>query len=194
MNLSHDFLNNIINVSSKSDFACYSFIRKNDKILADKASTDVLMDELNKLDMLGKVVIGEGSLDKAPMLYTGEVLGNKKGPKFDIAVDPLEGTNFVANNLPGALTVIAVTNESNLFNAPETYMNKISAKLSEKGVVDLDFSIKKSSKFKKYGVLEWSIGVTNVYDRNNIFYYDRIDAVRVDQLPIIPSIGMSWIF
>jgi fructose-1,6-bisphosphatase II / sedoheptulose-1,7-bisphosphatase len=78
------------------------------------------------------------------MLYIGEKVGTKKGPKMDIAVDPLEGTNFAANNLPGALSVIAIAEKSNLFNAPETYMNKISANIPEKNIIDLDFSIKKN--------------------------------------------------
>ena len=100
--------------------------------------------ELNKIDMNGQVVIGEGSLDEAPMLYTGELLGNKRGPNFDIAVDPLEGTNFVANNLPGAISVIAISEKGNLFNAPETYMNKIATGKIEKDLIDLDYSLKKN--------------------------------------------------
>ena len=94
--------------------------------------------------MKGQIVIGEGELDEAPMLFIGEKLGTNNGPSLDIAVDPLEGTNFAANNLPGALSVIAVANKSNLFNAPETYMNKISANINEKGIIDLDYSIKKN--------------------------------------------------
>jgi fructose-1,6-bisphosphatase II / sedoheptulose-1,7-bisphosphatase len=95
--------------------------------------------------MNGKIVIGEGELDKAPMLYIGELIGTKNGPFFDIAVDPLEGTNFAANNLPGALSVIAVSEQNNLFNAPETYMDKIAVgKNIPKGVVDLDYSVKKN--------------------------------------------------
>ncbi len=144
MTIDAKYLEKFINVTSKAAIASSYLVGKKDKLAADKAAVDAMRTELNKLDMQGKVVIGEGSLDKAPMLYTGEILGNKKGPKFDIAVDPLEGTNFAANNLPGALTVIAVSNESNLFNAPETYMDKISANLNERGVVDLDFSIKKN--------------------------------------------------
>ena len=100
--------------------------------------------ELNKIDMNGTIVIGEGALDDAPLLYTGEKLGNKKGPELDIAVDPLEGTNFAANNLPGAISVIAVSEKGNLFNAPETYMDKIATGKIEKGLVDLYFSIKKN--------------------------------------------------
>ena len=144
MTIDAKYLGKFVNVTSKAAIASYFLVGKKDKLAADKAAVDAMRTELNKLDMQGKVVIGEGSLDKAPMLYTGEILGNRKGPKFDIAVDPLEGTNFAANNLPGALTVIAVANESNLFNAPETYMDKISANLNERGVIDLDFSIKKN--------------------------------------------------
>ena len=90
------------------------------------------------------MVIGEGSLDEAPMLYTGEFLGNKNGPSFDIAVDPLDGTNFAANNLPGAISVIAIAEKGNLFNAPETYMHKIATAKVEKGLIDLDYSLKKN--------------------------------------------------
>ena len=117
---------------------------KNDKIAADKAAVDSMRLELNKIDMKGQIVIGEGELDEAPMLYIGEKLGTMRGPELDIAVDPLEGTNFAAKNLPGALSVIAVSNKNNLFNAPETYMNKISAKVNEPNVIDLDYSISKN--------------------------------------------------
>jgi fructose-1,6-bisphosphatase II / sedoheptulose-1,7-bisphosphatase len=80
------------------------------------------------------------------MLFTGEILGKKNGPEFDIAVDPLEGTNFAANNLPGALSVIAIAEKGNLFKAPETYMHKIATANVEKGLIDLDYSIKKNIK------------------------------------------------
>ena len=95
------------------------------KELADKAAVDAMRNELNKINMKGKVVIGEGELDEAPMLYIGEKVGTNNGPIFDIAVDPLEGTNFAANNLPGALSVIAIAEKGGLFSAPETYMEKI---------------------------------------------------------------------
>ena len=103
-------------------------VGKKDKIAADKAAVDSMRSELNNLDIKGQIVIGEGELDEAPMLYIGEKLGTNNGPEFDIAVDPLEGTNFAANNLPGALSVIAIAEKNNLFNAPETYMEKISTK------------------------------------------------------------------
>ena len=142
MILEKKFEDMILKVSTRSALSSSYFVGKKDKIAADKAAVDTMRSELNKIDMMGKVVIGEGELDEAPMLYIGEKLGSMKGPNIDIAVDPLEGTNFAANNLPGALSVIAIAGKSNLFNAPETYMNKISANVTEKGVVDLDFSIK----------------------------------------------------
>ena len=144
MTIDKKYIDHFINVSSKAALASSYLVGKKDKIAADQAAVDSMRSELNKIDMKGKVVIGEGSLDEAPMLYTGEFLGNKKGPSFDIAVDPLEGTNFAANNLPGAISVIAIAEEGNLFNAPETYMDKIATGKIEKGLIDLDNSLKKN--------------------------------------------------
>tara|TARA_B110000971_G_scaffold162583_1_gene166237 strand:+ start:127 stop:1074 length:948 start_codon:yes stop_codon:yes gene_type:complete len=144
MAIDKKFIEQFIKVSSKAALASSYLVGKKDKIAADKAAVDSMRSELNKIEMNGEVVIGEGALDEAPMLYTGELLGTKKGPNFDLAVDPLEGTNFVANNLPGAITVIAIAEKGNLFNAPETYMDKIATGKVEKGLVDLDYSIKKN--------------------------------------------------
>ena len=144
MTIDKKYLDQFINVTSKAAIASSFFVGKKDKISADKAAVDSMRKELNKVNMSGEVVIGEGSMDEAPMLYTGELLGKKSGPKFDIAVDPVEGTNFVANNLPGALSVIAIAEKGNLFKAPETYMHKIATAKVEKGLVDLDYSIKKN--------------------------------------------------
>jgi fructose-1,6-bisphosphatase II / sedoheptulose-1,7-bisphosphatase len=144
MTIDKKYIDQFINVSSKAALASSYLVGKNDKIAADQAAVDSMRSELNKIDMSGEVVIGEGSLDEAPMLYTGELLGNKNGPYFDIAVDPLEGTNFAANNLPGATSVIAIAEKGNLFNAPETYMDKIATGPIEKGLIDLDFPLKKN--------------------------------------------------
>ena len=144
MTIDKKYIEQIIKVSSKAALASSYLVGKKDKIAADQAAVDSMRSELNKIDMSGEVVIGEGSLDEAPMLYTGELLGNKNGPIFDIAVDPLEGTNFAANNLPGAISVIAIAEKGNLFNAPETYMDKIATGKVENGLIDLDYSIKKN--------------------------------------------------
>ena len=144
MAIDKKFIDLFLNVTSKAALASHFFVGKKDKNAADKAAVDSMRIELNKLNMKGKIVIGEGELDEAPMLYIGEKLGNNNGPELDIAVDPLEGTNFAANNLPGALSVIAVSEKNDLFKAPETYMQKISTKVKEKGVIDLDYSVKKN--------------------------------------------------
>jgi len=144
MTIDKRYINLFHNVSVKAAFASYHQVGKKDKIAADKAAVDAMRNELNKIEMNGEIVIGEGELDEAPMLYIGEKLGNGNGPDLDIAVDPLEGTNFAANNLPGALSVIAVAEKSNLFNAPETYMDKIAISVNKKDIVDLDYSVKKN--------------------------------------------------
>ena len=121
------------------------YIGKNDKKSADKAAVDLMRNELNKIEMKGRIVIGEGELDKAPMLYIGERVGNNKGNEFDIAVDPVEGTNFVAKNLPNSIAVLAVAKKGELFHAPETYMDKIVVGPGlPDNLVDLDNDLEKN--------------------------------------------------
>ena len=147
MTLDKELLNNLVNITSSAAISSFPHVGKKNKELTYKAATDDMRKNLNKLDISGEVVIGEGELDEAPMLYIGEKLGTGKGPFIDIAVDPVEGTNFVANNLPGALSVIAVSNKGNLFHAPETYMNKIAVGNDVPiDAVDLDFSVEKNIK------------------------------------------------
>jgi len=147
MSLNKNLIENLIDITSQAAISCYPHLGKGNKILADKAATDVMRYNLNKLNIDGEVVIGEGELDEAPMLYIGEKLGNTNGQKIDIAVDPVEGTNFVAKNLPGAMSVLAISEKGNLFKAPETYMNKIAfGQNIPKGVIDLDNKIEKNIK------------------------------------------------
>ena len=106
---------------------------------ADQAAVDAMRRELNKLPIDGTVVIGEGELDEAPMLFIGEQVGGKTGPKVDIAVDPLEGTTLCAKNMPGAIATIAMANGGTLLHAPDCYMEKIGIGPGyPKGVIDLD--------------------------------------------------------
>ena len=144
MAIDKNLIDQFIKVTTKAALSSSYLVGKNDKISADKAAVDSMRLELNKMNIQGEIVIGEGELDEAPMLYIGEKIGNKNGPELDIAVDPLEGTNFAANNLPGALSVIAIAEKNNLFKAPETYMEKISTKVNENDVIDLDFTVKQN--------------------------------------------------
>ena len=147
MALNKELIDKIITVTSKAAISCHKFVGKNDKNNADKAATDAMRNEINKLKVNGEVVIGEGELDEAPMLFIGEKLGAGGDLNIDIAVDPLEGTNFVAKNLPGALSVISIAEKGNLFNAPETYMDKLAVtnKVPYEAT-DLDFPIEKNIK------------------------------------------------
>ena len=146
MTIDKKFIDQFSKVTSKAALAASYMVGKKDKNAADQAAVDAMRSELNKIQMTGEIVIGEGKLDEAPMLFTGEILGTKEGPLFDIAVDPVEGTNFVANNLPGGIAVLAISEKGYLFNAPETYMEKIATSKIDKGLIDLDFTLEKNLK------------------------------------------------
>ena len=140
-------LDQIIDVAAKAAYKSSLLKGKGDKNAADQAAVDAMRTELNNMNIYGKVVIGEGEMDEAPMLYIGEILGKTKEPKIDIAVDPLDGTKLAANNQPNAISVISISEEGQLLQAPDTYMDKISVgpNLPE-NIVDLDEDIKKNIK------------------------------------------------
>ena len=138
-------LNKFIKVCERAAFGASKFKGKNDKIAADKAAVDEMRSELNKIDFTGEVVIGEGEMDEAPMLYIGEKVGTGKGKNLDIAVDPLEGTNFAAKNLPNAISVMAVAEKGCLLSAPDTYMEKIAIGAGyPNNIIDLDNTVEKN--------------------------------------------------
>ena len=181
MTIDKRFIDQFTNVTSKAALASSYLIGKKDKIAADKAAVDSMRFELNKINMKGTVVIGEGTLDEAPMLYTGEILGTQNGPTFDIAVDPVEGTNFVANNLPGGIAVLAIAEKGNLFNAPETYMDKIATGKIDKGLIDLDYTLEKNiknlSEFKKKNYSSLTVCILNRPRHKKII--DKLNELNV---------------
>ena len=145
MPLNPEYLKNLVVASEKAAYGAFLHLGKGDKIIADQAAVDQMRMELNKIKMDGTVVIGEGEMDEAPMLYIGEKVGTKEGQKIDIALDPLEGTNFVAKNLPNACSCIAIAEKGNLLAAPDTYMEKIAIGSNlPKNLVDLDNSVEKN--------------------------------------------------
>ena len=114
---------------------------RGDEMAADKAAVDAMRSELNGLDIDGRVVIGEGERDEAPMLFIGEEIGTKNGPKVDIAVDPLEGTTLCAKSMPNSLAVLAMAEGGSLLHAPDIYMEKIAIGPGfEPGLVSLEQS------------------------------------------------------
>ncbi len=145
MNIEKKFIQLFTKVTERGAYGASLFKGKNDKNAADKSAVDEMRTELNKINMKGRIVIGEGEMDEAPMLYINEKVGTNIGEEFDIAVDPLEGTNFTAKNLPNALSVLAVTRKGNLLHAPDIYMEKIAVGPNlPKNLVDLDFGVKKN--------------------------------------------------
>ena len=147
MSIDPSFLEKFINCTEKATYGASKFIGKANKEAADKGAVDLMRKELNLIDMNGKIVIGEGEMDEAPMLFIGEEVGTKKGPFLDFALDPLEGTNFVAKNLRNSFSVLAVTEKNNIFGAPDTYMEKIAVGENlPKNLLDLDNSVEKNIK------------------------------------------------
>ena len=147
MSIDKKYFEKFIKTTEKAAIGAFPFIGKGNKNAADKGSVDMMRNELNSINMEGVVVIGEGEMDEAPMLYIGEKVGTNKGQKLDIALDPLEGTNFVANNKPNSFSMLAVSEKGNLFSAPDTYMEKIAVgKDIPKNLLDLDFTVEKNIK------------------------------------------------
>jgi fructose-1,6-bisphosphatase II / sedoheptulose-1,7-bisphosphatase len=129
----------IVRVTERAAVAAARLRGRGAEKSSDQAAVDAMRRELNKLPIDGTVVIGEGEMDEAPMLFIGERVGTKAGPKVDIAVDPLEGTTLCAKNMPGAIATVAMAEGGTLLHAPDVYMDKIAIGPGyPKGVVDLD--------------------------------------------------------
>src|SRR5579862_3606200 len=129
----------IVRVTERAAVRAARLRGRGDEKAADQAAVDAMRRELNKLPIDGTVVIGEGELDEAPMLFIGEKVGSPGGFKVDIAVDPLEGTTLCAKNMPGAIATLAMAEGGTLLHAPDIYMDKIAVGPGyPKGVVDLD--------------------------------------------------------
>ena len=112
-------------VSEAAAIATVDLIGRGDEKAADQAAVNAMRSQLNKLDIAGVVVIGEGERDEAPMLYIGEEVGTGHGPAVDIALDPLEGTTLTAKDMPNALTVISIGPRGSMLHAPDVYMDKL---------------------------------------------------------------------
>jgi fructose-1,6-bisphosphatase II / sedoheptulose-1,7-bisphosphatase len=131
----------LVRVTERAAVASATLRGHGNEKAADQAAVDAMRRELNKLPIDGTVVIGEGERDEAPMLFIGERVGTKKGPKVDIAVDPLEGTTLCAKDMPGSIAVMAMAQAGTLLYAPDVYMDKIAIGPGyAKGTVDLDAS------------------------------------------------------
>lgn len=127
-----------LRVTEKAAIEALPWVGSGDKIAADAAATNEMRKQLNRLEMKGTIVIGEGEIDEAPMLYIGETLGKASSPEIDIAVDPIEGTTPAVNGQNNSLAVIAAAPKGTLLHAPDMYMKKIAVGPEAKGKIDLD--------------------------------------------------------
>ncbi|HEX6989674.1 MAG TPA: class II fructose-bisphosphatase [Bacillota bacterium] len=132
----------LVRITEVAAIAAARWMGRGDKEAADQAAVDAMRALFDTVDIRGTVVIGEGELDEAPMLYIGERVGTGRGPEVDVAVDPLEGTNLVARGLPNALAVLAIAPRGCLLHAPDMYMNKIAVGPAAAGQVDLDAPVR----------------------------------------------------
>ena len=145
MVINKNLIGSFVRATERAAYGASLYRGKVDKIASDQSAVDEMRKHLNTINMKGRIVIGEGEMDEAPMLYVNEEVGTGFGDELDIAVDPLEGTNFTVKNLPNALSVIAVSKKGNLLHAPDIYMEKIAIGPGyPKNLVDLDFSVKKN--------------------------------------------------
>lgn len=131
----------LVRVTEAAALASARWMGRGDKESADDAATQAMRDVFDTIPMKGTVVIGEGEMDEAPMLYIGEKLGNGYGPRLDVAVDPLEGTSIVACGEWNALAVLAVADHGNLLHAPDMYMDKIAVGPESVGKISLDATV-----------------------------------------------------
>jgi fructose-1,6-bisphosphatase II / sedoheptulose-1,7-bisphosphatase len=170
---------------------------RGDEKAADGAAVDAMRKELAKIDIKGRVVIGEGEMDESPMLYIGEEVGTNNGPEVDIAVDPLEGTTICAKGMPNALAVLAIAERGGLLNAPDMYMNKIAIGPGyPDGIIDLDAppadTIDKLAKFQGVRVSEITACILDRPRHAELIAAVRKTGAGVQLIPDGDIAGVIW--
>ena len=170
---------------------------RGDEKAADGAAVDAMRKELAKIDIKGRVVIGEGEMDESPMLYIGEEVGTGNGPDVDIAVDPLEGTTICAKGMPNALAVLAIAERGGLLNAPDMYMNKIAIGPGyPDGIIDLDAppadTINKLAKFQGVRVSEITACILDRPRHAELIAAVRKTGAGVQLIPDGDIAGVIW--
>jgi fructose-1,6-bisphosphatase II / sedoheptulose-1,7-bisphosphatase len=177
--ITDDLAFSVARVAIAAAIAAAKLAGRGDEKAADQAAVDAMRNALNAMPIKGRIVIGEGERDEAPMLYIGEKVGLGHGPEIDIALDPLEGTTLTAKAMSNSLAVIAFAPRGGLLHAPDTYMDKIAVGPGyDEGVIDLDAPIERNVKAvaKAKGVRVEDLGVC-VLDRPR--HKDIIEALRV---------------
>ncbi|MCC6598894.1 MAG: class II fructose-bisphosphatase [Alphaproteobacteria bacterium] len=175
----------VVRVTEAAALAASNLVGRGDKDGADQAAVDAMRDALNSLQIQGRVVIGEGERDEAPMLYIGEEVGQGGGPRIDIALDPLEGTDITASGGPNALAVIAMTDEGGFLNAPDVYMQKMAVGPGiDSNILDLDAPIgdvlKRLAKIKGASVNELTVCILERPRHEDLIREVRAAGARIN--------------
>jgi fructose-1,6-bisphosphatase II len=177
----------LVRVTEAAALASARWMGRGLKVEADDAATTAMRDVFDTIPMKGIVVIGEGEMDEAPMLYIGEKVGNGYGSRLDVAVDPLEGTNIVATGTWGALAVLAVADAGDLLHAPDMYMEKIAVGPEAAGLVSLDNSIEENieivAKAKKKNVEDVVVTILHRDRHEEIIQRVRATGARIKLIP-----------
>ncbi|WP_068780400.1 class II fructose-bisphosphatase [Paenibacillus sp. GM2] len=176
----------IVRVTEMGALSSACFIGRGDKNAADQAATTAIRSMFDSVSIDGTVVIGEGEMDDAPMLYIGEKVGNKQGPSVDVAVDPLEGTEVVARGLENAQSVIAIADRGSLLHAPDIYMEKLACGPQLAGKLSLedpvDVTLQKASQITGKAISELKIMVLDRERHQGLINSLRQAGVRVKLL------------
>lgn len=188
----------VVRVTEAAALACARWMGLGDKYSADGAAVDAMRRTLNSVKFNGTVVIGEGELDEAPMLYIGEKLGGGDGDEVDVAVDPLEGTNLCATGGPNAISTIAIGTKGSLLKAPETYMDKIAVGPKAKGAIDLTDSparnLKRVAEALNLYVEDLTVVILNRPRHESLIKEVRACGARIKLIPdgdVAPAIAAA---
>ena len=186
--ISTQYASGIVAATEKAAIASSMLIGLGDEKAADQAAVDSMRTALNAIDFNGRIVIGEGERDEAPMLYIGEEVGTGNNHEVDIALDPLEGTTITAKGMPNSLSVIAASQRGGLLYAPDTYMNKIAVGGSfPEDIIDLDASvednIKSLASVKKVDVSKITACVLERSRHDNIIESLRTIGAKIVLIP-----------
>ena len=187
---------NLARVTEAAALACGKFLGQGNKNASDAAAVNEMRSMFNFFNINGTVVIGEGEIDEAPMLYIGEQLGDKDAPhQVDIAVDPIDGTSALSNGMPNAISVIAVAPKGNILNAPDVYMRKIAVGPKAKGLVDINKPVKENiqtlAKALNKDVSEITVTVLKRERHDNLINEIRKTGARIRMInegDILPAI------
>lgn len=188
----------LVRVTEAAALACGRWVGKGDKHSADEAATNAMRRTLDSIGIDGTVVIGEGEMDEAPMLYIGEKVGNGIAPAVDIAVDPLEGTSICAKGTNGSITTIALAPRGGFLNAPDMYMDKIAVGPSARGAIDINLSplenLKRVADAKKCYVEDLTVVILDRPRHEKMITEIRRAGARIHLIPdgdVAPAIAAA---